>query len=218
MADAMIHACTNECQHRGARMPGGILTTEPPLVLAATAGQRVEYLGRYGDADWSRHTWRVGGKPYRHMRRNPDASEGKKTAREIKCEYRREVYAGSGPVGPIDFSRPAPAVKQVYPAPTLTSHDPLPQPASGPAASLLSLAMSFGWDGTITMARGYVPHATHGMPSKDAKFSEAVRLSKGSRHAVAVRMGGSWSLFRTWGPDEFFVKYTTLEAFQGALT
>lgn len=112
---------------------------------------------------------------------------------------------------------PPPERSTPFPAPSLTSRDPLPQPASGPASSLLALAGSLGWDGVITMARGYVPHATLGTPSAREKFSEAVRLSRDDRRAVAVRLGGAWWSMWTWSPDQFFTRHATLGAFQEAL-
>lgn len=105
-----------------------------------------------------------------------------------------------------------------YPAPSLTSDMPYDKPASAPAAGLLRLAGALGWDGRITYARGRMPHSTHGTPGAAEKFSEAVRLARGSRRAVAVRMGGSWGSLWTWSDTEFFTRHATLEAFKGALT
>lgn len=105
-----------------------------------------------------------------------------------------------------------------YPAPSLTSVMPYAQPASKPAAALLLLAGAHGWQGVITFARGRMPHSIHGTPGAAEKFSEALRLSRGDRRAVAVRMGGSWSSLWTWSGSEFFTRHATLEAFKGALT
>lgn len=110
-----------------------------------------------------------------------------------------------------------PAERTPYPAPSLTSDMPLPQPASDPAAGLLAFAYSLGWAGVITMARGFLPHAAHGTPGKAEKFSEAVRLARGTRRATAVRMDGSWTSLWTWAPDQFFTRHSTLEAFKAAL-
>ena len=111
----------------------------------------------------------------------------------------------------------APVERVTYPAPSLTSADPMPQPASAPAAQLLIVASSRGWTGTITMARGFMPHASYGTPGKREQFSEAVRLYRGEQRAVAVRRDGSWSSLWTWSRTQFFARYSTLEAFKEAL-
>ena len=138
-------------------------------------------------------------------------------AREVACIYRREVWEGSGvPVGPVDFSRPVEPEPQVYPAPVLTSDMAAVIIPSQPAASLAELARSYGWDGMITFAEGNLPHATHGRPLALQK-SEAVRLRRGDRRAVAVRRGGSWTSLWTWSTSQFFTRHATLEAFRTAL-
>lgn len=104
-----------------------------------------------------------------------------------------------------------------YPAPLLTSEDPAPGTAFPTVAGLLQLAVNLGWQGRITWACGYVPHATLGTPGKTAKESQAVRLTRGDQRAVAVRMGGNWESLWTWAPYQFFVRHATLELFKEAL-
>ncbi len=178
-------------------------------------GARVDYLGL--TYEHPMHYWRVGGRKWEPL---PATSrvEGKQVKREIKCEYRPEVWLGSGrPVDPVDFSRPPVVEERPFPAPTLTSGMPHEEPTSRPAAALLLLAQECGWTGHITQARGHVPHATTGRPSAEAKFSEALRLARGSERAVAVRLGGSWTSLWTWSASRFFARHATLEAFKVAL-
>jgi hypothetical protein len=112
---------------------------------------------------------------------------------------------------------PVPATAEPYPASLLTSDDPYDGPTSKPAADLLKLALAHGWTGRITYAKGYLPHATLGTPGKVAKFSEALRLSRGERYAVAVRTGGSWDSLWTWSGTEFFTRHKLLDQFRAAL-
>lgn len=112
---------------------------------------------------------------------------------------------------------PSPATAEPYPAPLLTSDDPYDGPTSKPAADLLKLALAHGWTGRITYAKGYVPHAAYGTPGKAPKFSEALRLVRGDRHAVAVRLGGSWGSLWTWSGTRFFTRHKLLDEFRAAL-
>lgn len=234
---ADIHPfCTSDCTHRQVPDLGGIIVQSPVELdrveaeaawIAWFRGKglrdqsltdRVDYLGILGEGDGLAHAWRCGGKKWKPLPATV-RTEGKQAKREIKYEYRPAAWLGSGePVGPVDFSREAEPAKQPYPAPSLTSADPLRKPTSAPAAGLLRLALSLGWDGAITQAEGHVPHSTLGTPGKAAKFSEAVRLRRDDRRAVAVRMGGSWASLWTWSPDQFFTRHSTLAAFQEALT
>jgi hypothetical protein len=190
-------------------------TASEAFLRSKYPGVRLDYLGV--SYEHERHTWRLGGRAWKPT---PGAmrSEGEQGKREIKREYRPAVWEGSGkPVGPVDFSRPEEPEELPYPAPSLTSDMQTGITASQPASGLQALARANGWDAVITFARGHVPHATHGRPSKDEKFSEALRLARGSRRAVAVRMGGSWTSLWTWSDTEFFTRHATLEAFKGAL-
>lgn len=241
MADAMnvrdIHPhCEPSCTHQLVPDLGGVIVqlpverdrTEAEEFLRETflreprdqgLTDRLDRLGMLGEGDGIRHTWRIGGKRWRSMSVVRDGSDGEKGTREIKREHRPAVWLGSGePVGPVDFSRPEPEEAKPFPAPSLTSTDDPVRSFSGPSSQLLAEAIRLGWQGTITQAEGHVPHATHGRPGATAKFSEAVRLTRGSQRAVAVRMGGSWTSLWTWSPDQFFTRHKTLAAFQEALT
>ena len=118
---------------------------------------------------------------------------------------------------PPPGAAPVPATAEPYPAPLLTSDDPYDGPTSKPAADLLKLALSHGWTGRITYANGYVPHATTGKAGAAPKFSEALRLVRGDRHAVAVRLGGSWGSLWTWSGTQFFTRHKLLDEFKAAL-
>jgi hypothetical protein len=246
MRPADVHPyCTTECTHRDVPELGGFIVTRPmivggravdrmeaehflwdtffgdtgnPLHVDQSLIRRIDYLGALGPSDERMHTWRVGGKKWRGVRGERDRTEGKTVKRELKYEHRPGVWTGSGlPVGPVDFSRPAPKVIEAYPAPTLTSKDMPAEEASRPASDLLMLAHERGWIGEITQARGHVPHASYGTPGKAAKFSEAVRLRRGDCRAVAVRMDGSWASMWTWSPTQFFARHKLLDEFREAL-
>ena len=228
-----IHpACEPSCTHHLVPDLGGVIVQRPASRDRAQCEQqlaeilarkpeltsRIDYLGISDGADHGLdvHVWRVGGKAWKPGVRT-DAPEGKQAKREIKTEHRPAVWQGSGqPVGPVDFSRPADTIEQPYPAPALTSDMLHTGSPSQPAADLLTLAVSHGWDGRITFAEGNPPHATHGRPLA-VKKSEAVRLARDGRRAVAVRMGGKWASLWTWSADQFFTQHATLEAFKEAL-
>jgi hypothetical protein len=109
------------------------------------------------------------------------------------------------------------AQAEPYPAPLLTSDMPYDGPTSKPAADLLKLALAHGWTGRITYAKGCVPHATTGRPGTAPKFSEAVRLARGHRRALAVRTGGSWDSLWTWSATQFLTRHRLLNEFKAAL-
>lgn len=223
MTERIHPECTSECTHRQVPALGGRIVQrhvdkggrqESETILRSKfPGHRLDYLGI--SAEHPMHTWRLGGKKWQPL---PSVSrtEGKQGKREITCLHRPDVWTGTGQVSPADFSRPAEPGPEPFPAPSLTSDTPAGL-ISAPASALLGHALALGWDGVVTQAKGHVPHATHGRPSAEAKLSEAVRLARGSRRAVAVRMGGSWASLWTWSPDQFFTRHATLEAFKEAL-
>lgn len=227
MADVItrVHPeCEPSCTHQLVPDLGGKIvqrnatydrTASEAFLRSKYSGVRLDYLGV--SPEHERHTWRLGGQAWTPVL-STRAPEGKQAKREIKYEYRPAVWEGSGlPVGPVNFDRPQEIEEQPYPAPSLTSTTPAVITASQPAAGLQVLARANGWDAVITFARGHVPHATHGRPGATEKFSEAVRMSRGSRRAVAVRLGGSWTSLWTWSDTEFFVRHATLEAFKQAI-
>lgn len=238
----MIHQCTGDCQHLRVPDLGGFIVTRPMVVngedvdrieaerrlwdtffgdtgpVDQTLIRRIDYLGALGPDGERMHTWRVGGKKWRGVRGDTTRTEGKTVKRELKAEYRPEVWTDSGePVGPVYFSRPADEVTAAYPAPVLTSMDTPPGPPSQPALDLLAYAHLLDWEGVITQAKGHVPHATYGTPGKAAKYSDAVRLRRGQQRAVAVRMDGDWASMWTWSPEQFFARRRLLEEFKEAL-
>lgn len=174
----------------------------------------IVYLGI--SAEHPMHTWRLGGKAWKPAA-SANRTEGKQGVREIKAQYRQAVWPGTGQVGPVNFTRVPEEIEQPFPAPSLISDAPTDATPSQPVAGLLAWAQAHGWDGVVTFARGHVPHATHGRPSAQAKFSEAVRLHRGRERAVAVRMGGSWASLWTWSDRDFFTRHATLEAFKQAI-
>lgn len=213
--------CEPSCTHQRVSDLGGKIVqrgahhdraASEAILRAKYPGARLAYLGI--SPEHERHTWRLGGRAWKPGVRT-EAAEGKQAKREVTYLYRPAVWEGSGePVGPIDFSRPAQQEEQPYPVPSLTSDMQVPITASQPASGLQALARANGWDAVITFARGYLPHATHGRPSAAEKVSEAVRMARGSRRAVAVRMDGSWTSLWTWSDTEFFTRHATLEAFK----
>jgi hypothetical protein len=113
----------------------------------------------------------------------------------------------------------APAVeREPYPAPLLTSRDPVP-PGTVAQPVVLELARLFdvhGWQHMITFAEGYVPHAAYGTPSKLPKKSQALRLQRGRQQAIAMRLGASWDIFQARDAGRPS-RYGTLEAFRDAM-
>lgn len=217
--------CEPSCTHLQVPDRGGVIITAPQdrdrteterFLASQFPGQRIEYLGMNDAEDWHTQAWRIGAHPWSPLP-SVERTEGKQAKREIKYLHRPTVWPGSGHVGPVDFSRPAAALAEAYPAPTLRSDTPVVITPSAPACGLLTHAQGFGWDGVITHARGHVPHATHGRPGTE-KASEAVRLQRGDQRAVAVRMGGSWTSLWTWSTTQFFTRHKLLDEFKAALS
>lgn len=109
-----------------------------------------------------------------------------------------------------------PAVEP-YPAPFVAAQQRPRGEWPAVVSGLYTLATEVGWEGTITYAVGHLPHATLGTPGDKPKQSWALRLRRGVRHAVAVRMGDAWSSLWTWSGDRFFTRHATLEAFMTAI-
>lgn len=83
---------------------------------------------------------------------------------------------------------------------------------------LWALGEVHGWDSTVTYAVGYLSHASYGTPGDKPKQSWAVRMKRGGRRAVAVRMGDDWESLWTWSSDQFFTRHGTLGAFMDAVS
>lgn len=194
-----------------------------PSVLALAAGEEVLYLGLRGESSTLAHTWRIGAyvNPV-NPAYVPEPVDKPVHSRKDTAIYKRELYTGSGrPVGPVDFSRPEPEPeRQAFPAPLVRAtieHEGMAVRPT-PIAELDVLARAHGWETMITYAHGWVPHASYGTPSKEAKESWAVRLRRGAFRGAAVRMDNSWSSLWTWSDAERFTHHKALEDFVGAVT
>lgn len=225
--------CTPECRHapttsggRYVQMPEskGVRADLEPAVLELAAGEPVTYLGvqgptRGGDDPWPVHTWRIGRAEPRRILAQPAAEDTERPTREIKADYRREVWTGSGEkVQELSFARVHEIIAEPFPMPEVTSADPQGSViVPPPAVDLAAYAAGLGWEHMITYARGWVPHATHGRPLKDIRESWAVRLRREHRRAVAVRMGGDWASMWTWGQGEQFTHRKGITAFREAI-
>lgn len=121
------------------------------------------------------------------------------------------------PVPPYPRGDVAVLERPVYPVPRHVSTDPLPATLPKPVTDLLAYAVRHGWVGVITHAEGNLPHATTGRPSAAVKVSDAVRLARGKRRAVAVRMDGKWESLFTFSNTEFFTRHRLLDDFRAAL-
>lgn len=200
---------------------------EPSVLALANEGVAVYYLGvqgpqRGGDDPWPVHTWRIGEheNPV-NPAYVPAPSVEKVTRVDKSAVYRPEVWMGSGqPVGPVDFSRPAPEEEDgPFPAPLVTAGQPwegMVVPPK-PIMDMARYADAAGWDHMITYAKGWVPHATHGRPSEKPKESWAVRMKRGEQRAVAVRMDAQWASLWTWAADSPFVHHKGLGEFKEAV-
>jgi hypothetical protein len=108
--------------------------------------------------------------------------------------------------------------RRLYPAPLHTSLMEPKDPIPGPVLLLKQHAERCGWQAlSPRQAIGFLPHAAHGTPGKEAKVSWSLKMMQGSRRAVAVQSGGSWRSFWTWSDQEFFRRYGTLTEFKEAL-
>lgn len=103
-----------------------------------------------------------------------------------------------------------------YPVPSAVGHFVTVEAWPQPVKSLVAWANASGWSALVTRAVGTMPHASYGTPTTE-KESFAVRMAHGSRRAVAVRRGTAWDSFWTWGPEQFFTRHGTLEAFKQAI-
>jgi len=113
---------------------------------------------------------------------------------------------------------PAAADREPYPAPLHTSDMEPKDQVPAPVAGLKAYAEACGWRVSAPrQAIGFLPHATHGTPGDEPKVSWSLRMMRGSRMAVAVRMGSSWSSFWAWSDQEFFRRCGTLAEFREAL-
>lgn len=121
------------------------------------------------------------------------------------------------PVPPIG---PAPVAQPVadFPAPLVTSHDPIPGKAPAVVSKLIRLAEARNWKVELTYSEGYEPHATYGTPSAKPKAKWALRMARGERRAVAVRTDSAWTSLWTWSPDQFFQPAQGLHEFERAIS
>ena len=118
----------------------------------------------------------------------------------------------------LDWEKTRPGVlPDSFPAPTVTSHEPVPDRMPGPVAALVRLAESRGWTVLVTYSLGYEPHARLGTPSAKPKAKWALRMSSGTRRAIAVRTDDAWSSFWDWSPEQFMQRSATLAAFERML-
>lgn len=234
-----IHpVCTPECEHaptgpdetRLVQLNATTFTREDAegWIVDEAKGQPVHYLGVYGltrggDDPWPVHSWQVGGEAPTGI--PPQGTAKPPTERKDTAIYRPEVWMGSGePVGPLDMSRPMPAIEVEFPTPvvgaTTTPEGSVVKPK--PVADLERVVALYGWEYMTTYASGWVPHATHGRAtSEDPKPSWAVRMRRGTQRAVAVRMGNAWASIWTWSGTQFFQRFSGtgefLDAVAGAL-
>lgn len=123
------------------------------------------------------------------------------------------------PVKPEFYARKYPEPAQPYPAPLVTSDDPIPAGVTKPrpVADLEALARSVGWNVRSTYAEGYLPHAAHGTPGKEPKRSWAVRLERNGSRAVAVRTEDVWTSFWVWSRERGRHRILGLDNFRADL-
>lgn len=106
---------------------------------------------------------------------------------------------------------------ETFPAPSVTSADPVPDQMPGPVSALVRLAEAKGWKVLVTYSVGHEPHASHGTPSAKPKVKWALRMAIGQRRAVAVRTDDAWTSLWDWSPEQNMQRSPTLAAFQRVL-
>lgn len=225
----IVHpVCEPDCAHTPAKPNGEYVQhaitgdrDEIEAGLRATH-ESVVYLGILGpgrgDDKCEMHTWLVDGElPALLPARSRD--EGRAGTREIKYEYRPAVWTGDGRPPSIDslFNQThTDPERVVFPTPEHTSEMPLPGPAPQPVAALVLYATLLHWDCVTTYAKGNPPHAGHGRPTA-VRESWAIRMTRGTERAVAVRMGNTWSSFWYWSPTTFFRRSPGLDKFKAGI-
>lgn len=100
-----------------------------------------------------------------------------------------------------------------WPTPVHTSLMPAPQDIPDPVSDLAVWARCFSWSVLVTYSEGWVP----GQKSEAPKKVWALRCSRGSRRAVAVREDGSWRSFWVWSDTQFFTRVSLLDQFKQAV-
>jgi hypothetical protein len=103
-----------------------------------------------------------------------------------------------------------PLTAPAWPSPVHTSLMPAPQDVPDPVSDLAVWARTFGWKTLVTYSEGWVP----GQRSEKAKKIWAVRCSRGTRRAVAVREDGSWHSLWSFGQGLAFTKTVLLDQFK----
>lgn len=122
-------------------------------------------------------------------------------------------------IDPRFYARKYPEPAKPYPAPIVTSNDPIPDGVTKPrpVADLEALARRAGWNINTTYAEGWVPHASHGTPGAEPKQSWAVRLERHGSRAVAVRMADTWTSFWVWSRNRGRHRILGLDNFKADL-
>lgn len=118
-------------------------------------------------------------------------------------------------VDPKYFARHYPAEPEPFPAPLVTTNDPLPAGVTppGPVSLLIRHAAGLEWRAWAAYSKGWLPHATHGRPI-GPKELWSVRLERHGQRAVAVCVDGAWSSFWLWSPERIHHRAVGLEAFK----
>jgi hypothetical protein len=118
-------------------------------------------------------------------------------------------------VDPQFYARHYPAEPEPFPAPLVTSRDPIPAGIvePGPVAQLEAYAAEHGWQTQVAYSEGCLPHATHGRPVGPKKLW-SVRLERNGARAVAVRHDDTWKSFWMWSPRRMRERAAGLEVFK----